>query len=339
MDEIRVSQEVETQKCAENFVYFCETYVKINKPTHGLINFILHPYQKRYVKALQDNRFLITNKFRQGGFSTLNCAWSLWKCMFSSQNNILFISKNYRESICCGNFATLMIDCLPDWLKPKLEKNNDHQKTFSDTGCKLFFCTPEAARGLSISHLFLEEAAFITNMDKYWKSVFQTIGTNGNCYVTSTPNGNKNPNGTKNWFHETYIAAEKLQNDFKVFHCDYMDRPDFFNEDWAAQNLGAKTPPDCQLFERIDLKIIGTIKSSGRYSDDLILSFSKGRICVNKVPTVIKEDDVINLYNGLFSLIGHEKAIDYAVNVITSKLDSLFMRRNHAESLDEKTLK
>ena len=94
-----------------------------------------------------------------------------------------------------------------------------------------------------------------------------------------------------------------------------------------------------KVFARPDLKIIDTIRSSGRYSEELHLSFSKDRLCVNKIPTVIKEQDVRDLYNGVFSLVGYEQAIDSAVNAITAKLDNLFLEKNDAESLEEKTLK
>jgi hypothetical protein len=101
----------------------------------------------------------------------------------------------------------------------------------------------------------------------------------------------------------------------------------------------AKNLPTYKVFARPDLKIIDTIKSSGRYPKDLHLSFSEDRLCVNKIPTVIKEDDVRDLYNGVFSLVGYEQAIDSAVKAITAKLDNLFLEADHAESLDEKTLK
>ena len=64
-DNIEIVKDVEMKRCAEDFVYFCENYVKINDPTIGMINFTLYAYQKRYVEELQNNKFLITKKFRQ----------------------------------------------------------------------------------------------------------------------------------------------------------------------------------------------------------------------------------------------------------------------------------
>lgn len=549
MDEkLCVSQEVELRKCAEDFVYFCENYVKIIHPVHGLVSFTLYPYQKRYVKALQDNRLLICKKFRQGGFTTLNCAWALWKCMFCFDKTIMICCPTDRH-VTWMHSPTIdkMLNELPDWLKPKMAKQNDHQKHFEDTRCKIFIykLETEKTRGRHLDYVFIDEAAFIANMDKHWKEIYPTITAGGKCCAISSTNGTQN-----NWFHDIYTAAEKMQNNFKIFHCNYLDHPDYSNLDWAVnmkQNLGAKgwrqeilceflepdnrtsqqkmedtlqffdditaaeelvqslnkceetnrektfkenikkidnwhedfkigedleqkgldwkletiytedpkplqeevpqykpqayqfrtmtreeqrsfisgyearhvnpvghpefekplnindldsmvdfwsdvseiypqyedvkecwikaseesnriieetenqvnqgvsgdilalagiisakeakTIPVYKVFARPDLKIIDTIRLSGRYSKDLNLSFYKDRLCVNKIPTVIKEDDVRDLYNGIFSLVGYEQAIEAAVNAITSKLDSLFLEEKDAESLEEKTLK
>ena len=546
-DRIRISQEVEIKRCAEDFVYFCETYVKINSYNlmrgnkNELIPFVLHPYQKKYVECLEKNRFVITKKFRQGGFSTIAAIWGLWRCLFKLDESIMYLSKTDREAIYQSNYVEMAMQLLPDWLKPKMQKDNDHTKIFEDTGCKMFFYTPEACCGKAIQYLFIDEAAFINDMDKWWKAMYPTISTGGHCYVQSTTNG------TDNWFYNTYTDAEQMKNSFKVFHCSYLNHPDYSNAEWAAKtkhNLGAKgwrqevlceflpidtrtnqqriddaikycedmsaeeelinsinkefpinessrirkpTYPCTQsedllfedgdesgldwLFEAIytekpevpknqsqfdfpkekpevysfkfmpweeqkrmveeyekrtsnavthaqfdnftindldsmvefwttysaiypdyehikdlwldsliernqrwrdredrineslnnemfvmaglmtkaeskntqeiarfarpDLKIIDKINNSGRYPKELKISFSDDRLCINKVPTVIKEDDLRDLYNGMFSLIGYEQAIDTTVKAITAKLDELFVRENNEkEPLD-----
>ncbi len=106
---------------------------------------------------------------------------------------------------------------LPSWMwsPNQMEKNNDHQKLFSETGCKLFFYTPEAARGRSITYLILDEAAFIPAMDKHWKAMFQTISTGGHCICVSTVNG------VGNWYYDIFTGAKKGQNDFHIIELDY----------------------------------------------------------------------------------------------------------------------
>lgn len=520
-----ISTEVELQRCSEDFIYFCENYVKITRKNQ-LVNFSLYDYQKRYVKAIEDNRFLLCKKFRQGEFSTLGIVWATWKCLFTKDQSILHLSKTDREAINCGYVAKRVLDGLPEWMKPKLDKDNDHVKSFATTKSNMFFYTPEAARGKSITHLFLDEVAFIQKMDQHWKAVWPTISNGGKCTAISTPNG------TSGWFYETYTQAEQLKNDFTVFRCNYLEHPDYSNEKWIAntkQNLGAKgwaqevlaeflipdkrtqkqkiddsfnffeetlaaeefvksiskkhpeqisnvygwtfdsnnlvedivdefvppkpkkeelprTKPEVYQFRKMTLEeqkafiqdyesrntykvehdefddfsinetkdlvdfwaafvdvyphwnhvkefwedkynteqekikfleekvdenitadmlamagvisaseaksapnqtisarpdrvIIDKINSSGRYHKKMNLSFQEGRLCVNCVPTIIKEEDVRDLYNGIFSLVGYDQAIDYALDAITSKLDNLFLLEGKDESVVKETLK
>ena len=227
----------EIKRCIVSFPYFCQKYVKIAHPKRGLIPFILYKYQKRVVHEYEHNRFNILSKFRQGGLTTVTVLWSLWRCLFKLDETIMVLSKSDREAIAAGEIVKRALLELPSWLRPEMEKNNDHQKLFSDTGCKLFFYTPEAARGRSITYLILDEAAFIPAMDKHWKAMFPTISTGGHCICVSTVNG------VGNWYYETFMGAKKLQNDFHIIELDYWEHPDYDDEDWVKQTraqLGEK---------------------------------------------------------------------------------------------------
>jgi hypothetical protein len=232
-------QQRELLKCAMSFAYFCHKYVKIAHPKRGLIPFILYKYQKRVVKEYENYRFNILSKFRQGGLTTITVIWSLWRCLFKLDETIMVLSKSDREAIAAGEIVKRAMIELPDWMKPEMEKNNDHQKIFSDTGCKLFFYTPEAARGRSITYLILDEAAFIPQMDKHWKAMFPTISTGGHCICVSTVNG------VGNWYYDIFKGAEKTppQNDFNIIELDYWEHPDYDDEEWVKQTraqLGEK---------------------------------------------------------------------------------------------------
>ncbi|MEL4395654.1 hypothetical protein AAEH73_21830, partial [Shewanella algae] len=82
-------QEVEFEKCALSFFYFCHKYVKILHPKKGLSPFILYKYQRRVIKDYNNNRFNIISKFRQGGLTTVTLLWSLWKCIFDLDQQIM----------------------------------------------------------------------------------------------------------------------------------------------------------------------------------------------------------------------------------------------------------
>lgn len=232
-------QQRELLKCAMSFSYFCHKYVKIAHPKRGLIPFIIYKYQKRVIKEYENYRFNILSKFRQGGLTTITVIWSLWRCLFKLDETIMVLSKSDREAIASGEIVKRAMQELPEWMNPDMEKNNDHQKIFSDTGCKLFFYTPEAARGRSITYLILDEAAFIPQMDKHWKAMFPTISTGGHCICVSTVNG------VGNWYYDIFKGAEKNppQNDFNIIELDYWEHPDYDDEVWVKQTraqLGEK---------------------------------------------------------------------------------------------------
>ena len=51
-----------------------------------------------------------------------------------------------------------------------------------------------AGRGESVSHLMIDEAAFIDNMREFWAAVYPTISTGGKATMISTVNGMSNVN-------------------------------------------------------------------------------------------------------------------------------------------------
>lgn len=225
--------EPEVIACARDFVHFCENYVKIVHPIKGLVDFKLHDFQKRYAKTLEDHRFVIGKKFRQGGFTTTNMAWIVWRLLFRLDERILVVCKSDREACWTSSVVKGILNQLPEWMVPEYGKFNDHRIENKETGCTVMFYTAEAARGQNVNYLFFEEAAFIPNMDAYWKCVWPCLSTGGHCVVMSTVNGKGN------WFHKTYTDAAEGRNDFHVFECSYVEHPDYNNVEWVGKTREA----------------------------------------------------------------------------------------------------
>lgn len=225
-----IRRQKELLKCAMSFPYFCHKYVKIAHPIRGLLPFVLYDYQRKVVQEYENFRFNILSKFRQGGLTTLTVNWALWRCLFKLDETIMVLSKSDREAIAAGEVVKRALIELPNWMKPEMDKNNDHQKLFVETGCKLFFYTPEAARGKSITYLVLDEAAFIPQMEKHWKSMFPTISTGGHCICISTVNG------VGNWYYDAFMGAKKGEgfgSEFHIIELDYWENPEYNDPDWV----------------------------------------------------------------------------------------------------------
>lgn len=226
----------ERLNCAKSFAYFCEHYLKIVTPEEGLVPFRLFGYQSRLINDLENNRFVIGKKFRQGGFTTLMTAWYLWRCMFKLDEANMIVVKMDREARWASDVAKRFIQELPDWLQPKMSKMNDHQLFFEETGGKLFFLTHEASRGRAINNLYVDESAFHKEMDKTWKCLWPTLSTGGHACILSTPNGTgteENPN----WFYNQFTLAQVKESDFKIYTCSIEEHPIFSDKEWQKKIL------------------------------------------------------------------------------------------------------
>ena len=229
---------IEFAKCALDFFYFAHKYIKILHPKRGLIPFVCYKYQHKVIGDYDTHRFNIVSKFRQGGLTTLTELWGMWRCMFKEDQQIVLISKTDREAIAAGEIINRAVDHLPVWMKPSPEgKWNDHKKEFHETGGSLSFHTPEAARGLAITYLILDEAAFIPEMDKHWKAMYPTLSTGGNCIVISTVNG------LGNWYEKYYHRSKRSGKPFHVIDLDFTAHPEYNDPAWETDQraqLGEK---------------------------------------------------------------------------------------------------
>lgn len=220
--------EAELERCSEDFLYWSEKYAYITHPKRGSIKFRLYGYQKRFIRAVMENRFVIVSKFRQGGLTTVTVVWMLWRCLFKYDQRIMCVSIGDKEAIAAGGTLKSCLDQLPDWMKPEMGKNNDHEKQFLDTNGFVWFRSPKGVRSMALTYLVLDEAAFIPKMDDLWAAMMPALATGGNCIAISTVNG------MGNWYQETYYSAKSKDNTYwKVVEMDYWENPDYADPDWV----------------------------------------------------------------------------------------------------------
>lgn len=245
-------------KCAKSFHYFCETYLTLTtyenviEPTKKIVPFKLFDFQKNLIREMEDNRFLAVVKFRQGGFSSTVLAWLLWNSIFKLDQRIMYQSKTDREARYSNQIVQRFINGLPTYLKPSATMN-DYEIRFKETNGNMFFGVPQAACSRAVSYLYIDEAAFIPDMENHWKAMHPVLHTGGRCIVVSTPNGKNN------WFHNVVSKAtteheRKLiesgnnldefdKSCFALFKPHYREYPEYNDPEWVVRmikNLGVR---------------------------------------------------------------------------------------------------
>ena len=249
------------------FEYFCSTYVFISNQLHGYVNFNLYDYQKRTAKLLRENRFVISKKFRQAGFSLLSGVYALHYSLINPRYQSLIISITQRDSSKYLQEIREVYEALPRWLKGGLNDKGqpikwDRSKPPKDSATELWLPNKSkirsipsgraTGRGLSTKLLIIDEAAFIDKISDIWAAVFPTIvNTGGSVVVISTVNG------VGNWYYQRYQEALAGENDFKIAYMEYTEHPDYNNPEWAETVLR-------QLGQRKwDQEILGKFLASG----------------------------------------------------------------------------
>jgi len=231
-------QRLEYAKCALDFFYFAHKYVKILHPKRGLLPFVCYEYQHKVIADYDAHRFNMLSKFRQAGLTTLTELWGMWKCMFKLDQQIVLISKTDAEAVKAGEIIDRAKEHLPTWMQPSpLGKWNDHKKEFHETGGCVSFYSPERARGLAITCLIVDEAAFIPEMDKHWKAIYPTLSAGGACIVISTVNG------LGNWYEKAYHKSKRTSKPFHIIDLEFTSHPEYNDPKWIEDQksqLGEK---------------------------------------------------------------------------------------------------
>ncbi len=212
-EQISIKEKIKEEfiKCAQDPVYFMKKYYTIQHPQRGRQLFDLYPFQEKVLRLFQKYPDSVINKSRQLGISTLVSAYSLWLMIFNKDKNILVIATKQDTAKNMVTKVRFAYDNLPVWLKigtGATENNRLSLRLANGSQIKAVSAAGDSGRSEAVSLLVIDEAAFIDNIDTIYTAAKMTLATGGGCVALSTPNG------VGNWFHKTYIAAQKGDNNF-----------------------------------------------------------------------------------------------------------------------------
>ena len=285
------------EKCRKNILYFAENFFFIINLDKGRQKIELHNYQKRILRSLRDNRFVIVLSSRQSGKTTLMTVFALWMACFFEDQRILVVANKERTAINIFKRIKLAYEQLPNYLKPgAVEYGQTSMSLGNGYSIGISTTSSDAGRGDSCNCLILDELAFIDNnlARDFWKSVYPIISSSkkSKIFVASTPNG------TDNLFYELYDGAAKKENDWYPERVDWWEVPGR-DENWkkmTIRTIGSKEIFDQEygnvfhqsgesavndaLFEKLktDLAEPAYIYEDGRYL--LWDSYKKGNLYV-----------------------------------------------------------
>ena len=141
--------------------------------------FGLWPAQRDVLLDLEQHRLTVILKARQLGLSWLVVGWALWLMLSQPAATVLFFSKRDQEAVHLLAFRLRgMLDRLPEWLRPALVADNDHNIELVNGSVGVAFPTT-VGRSYTASLVVVDEADLADSLDLLLAAVKPTIDAGG----------------------------------------------------------------------------------------------------------------------------------------------------------------
>lgn len=191
------------------------------------------------LRAWLSNRYSITLKARQVGYSTLAAAISLWLVLFHPDKAIIMLSRGEREATSLLRKAKYAYKYLPEWMRsrgPRILQDTLTKMVFdNESAIESLPSTQDPARGESAYLIIVDEWAFLENPAEAWASIEPVADVGGRVIGLSTANG------SGNFFHQFWQQACNGKGRFKPLFFPWSansDRDETWYEE-KAEDLSA----------------------------------------------------------------------------------------------------
>ena len=239
---------------ATGFLYFLLEYCTMKHPTRGKVRMSEDVYRWQVDAAVEflRNKFIISQKTRQTGFSSLTGAYTLWRTLLFPSQNCSILSLSQRESVTFLRERYKFVYLgLPDWLRQETGEFAKMSVTFEHNGSR-FTSLPQGddpARGDSLSMLIMDEFAMYKNAEDILASATPALSAGlsqdftdstlpAQMFIISTlPKHPYSRNGEENKYLELLHSAQSGLNEYKIIDVDVSDIPHYCDPAWHKRML------------------------------------------------------------------------------------------------------
>jgi hypothetical protein len=237
----------ELLNCKEDIVYFAEKYCKIKTEEGQYTYFKLRPYQKKALKMMVENRYLVYLASRQIGKTVMSSIFMLWFLCFHTEKNILAVANKEKTVVEIVSKIKAIYKNLPFFIQPGIIKWNEGELAF-DNDCRISTSatTEDAGVGFTIDFLYADEFAKVPDniVRRFWASIYPTLSSlkNSRCLITSTADG-------FNLFYEIHSNSLKGKNEF-ANHTTYWYEVPGRDEEWKKREISNLGENGEEIFNR-----------------------------------------------------------------------------------------
>jgi len=225
------------KKCKDNILHFAENHFYIVAADEGRIKIRLHPFQKKALRMIRDNRFSMFLFSRQVGKSTIATIFLLWVAMFQDDQRILLVANKENTAKEIFRRVRFAYENLPNWLKAPIQYYGlEAMELANGSRISITTTTGTAGRGSMANILFVDEADWIepNMLNEFWASIYPIISssTKSKIIMASTPRD------TSGLFYKLYDGSVKGTNDWVHMRVLWNEVPGR-DEKWKRQTMGS----------------------------------------------------------------------------------------------------
>lgn len=249
---------------ARDEIAFLEDVWAIATPASGKQLFKLRDSQRYALNHFETNRYSLTLKARQIGWSTLVAAHAFYSAFFGDAREIIFLSRGEREATQLMTKVKYGFKHLPQWLLDKGPNvRADHQQRMMFDNGSSIVSMPSAsdpARGSTAWLVVVDEWGFLPNAEEAWSSIEPVADIGGRIIGLSTANG------VGNFFHQLWVDAENGHNNFQTMFFPWSANEDR-DADWYESKRASMS--EWQLAQEYPTSVNDAFIKSGRPYFDL----------------------------------------------------------------------
>ena len=204
-------QSATVDELLDAFCYFCATYWWIRHPERGRIKFELFESQRECVRMWLTERYSISLKARQIGFSTLISTFEFWSTYFYSDRAVVMLSKTERDAVKLLDKAKYGSRFLPDWIKfrgPVVQVNQTRISLSNESYLESLPSASDPARGESVYTVVVDELGLLPNSEEAWAAIEPVADVGGRVIMLGTAHGEGN------LFHTLWVGSQNHTNRF-----------------------------------------------------------------------------------------------------------------------------
>lgn len=233
-------QNKKLNRIMNDFELFAKNFIHIIDNNNDKIRLDLNTAQIELDTLMQNNRFVIVSKARQGGISTFAIAKALWRAVVNPNENILIVS--YKGDSAASLFE--MLKTMNDWLPrdkfPELfheVRRDNRNELLLSNGSRITSVTAgnkSIGRGSTYSYIHMSEFAFYSRQEMQLLSAEQSLmkGTGSQLTIETTSNG------IGNLYYKLFMSAWKNNSKYKAMFIPFyhdLYKKQFKNEHDEAE--------------------------------------------------------------------------------------------------------